>query len=62
MACLKDRENENDRSRLPNVFCKKEVLKNLQNSQAEITTLFKKRLLHNRFPVNVAKSLRTSFL
>ena len=41
---------------------KKKFLKICKIHRLRSTTLFKKRLLHNRFPVNVAKSLRTSFL
>ena len=41
---------------------KKKFLKICKIDRLRSTTLFKKRLLHNRFHVNVAKSLRTSFL
>ena len=41
---------------------KKKFLKICKIHRLRSTTLFKKRLLHNRFPVNVAKSLRTSVL
>ena len=58
-----------NRSSLPEVFCKKSVLRNFAkftgNTCARVSlrpaTLFKKRLLHSCFPVKFAKFLRTPF-
>ena len=65
------------RSSLPEVFCKKDVLKNFAkltgkqlchslflNKVAGLrsATLLKKRLWHRCFPLNFAKFLRTPFL
>ena len=54
------------RSSSPEEFCKRGVLRNLQNVQKNIyaraSFLLKKRLRHRCFPVNFAKFRRTSFV
>ena len=52
------------KSSRPEVFCKKGVLSNSQNSQENTgarNSLLKKSLWHRCFPVNLAKFLRTAF-
>ena len=52
----------NTRSSLPEVFCKKSVLRNFAEfTGLRLATLVKKSLWHRCFPVNFMKFLRTSF-
>ena len=57
---------KDSRSSRPEVFCKKDVLRNFAKFTGKHpcqspTTLLKKRLWHTCFPVNFAKFLRTLF-